>query len=428
MRAKLSTTFQSLTVRNYRLFATGQLIKLIGVWMMFTTQDWLVLDLSDNSASALGVVIALQFTPVLLLTLLSGRLADRYDKRLLLFVANCTWSLLALGMSVLVITGIVQLWHVFVFAGLLGVANAVETPVRQSFVSELVGTPLLPNALALSAATFNSARIIGPAVAGVGIALFDVGPVFLVSALSSIAPVIFVVRMRPAELHRDELPPLAERGSARVIDGLRYVARRSDLVLPMVLMSVMGLALFNFQLTLSALAKTTFHTGAASFGLFTTALAVGALAGALAGSGRRSRPSVWVVLGAAVATGVCGTLVGLAPTYWLVVLLLPLTGFFMVFFAQASNQRVQLGVDAAFRGRVMSLWVLVFLGTNPVGAPIIGWIAERFGAGASIWIGGLISLATAGTALIWQLHRTGTRLRLRILPLPRFYVVHPADM
>ncbi|GAB3964631.1 MFS transporter [Plantactinospora veratri] len=427
MRAKLSTTFQSLTVRNYRLFATGQFIKLIGVWMMFTTQDWLVLDLSDNSASALGVVIALQFTPVLLLTLLSGRLADRYDKRVLLFIANCTWSLLALGMSVLVITGVVQLWHVFVFAGLLGVANAVETPVRQSFVSELVGTPLLPNALALSAATFNSARIIGPAVAGVAIALFDVGPVFLVSALSSIAPVVCVVLMRPAELHREELPPLAERDSARVIDGLRYVARRSDLVLPMVLMSVMGLALFNFQLTLSALAKTTFNTGAASFGLFTTALAVGALAGALAGSGRRSRPSVWVVLGAAVATGACGTLVGLAPTYWLVVALLPLTGFFMVFFAQASNQRVQLGVDAAFRGRVMSLWVLVFLGTNPVGAPIIGWIAERYGAGASIWIGGLISLATAGTALIWQLHRTGTRVRLRILPLPRFYVVHPAD-
>lgn len=427
MRAKLSTTFQSLTVRNYRLFATGQLIKLIGVWMMFTTQDWLVLDLSDNSASALGVVVALQFTPVLLLTLLSGRLADRYDKRLLLFVANTVWSLLALGMSVLVITGVVQLWHVFVFAALLGTANAVETPVRQSFVSELVGTPLLPNALALSSATFNSARIIGPAVAGVAIALFDVGPVFLVSAFSSIAPVVCVVLMRAADLHRDELPPVAERGSARVIDGLRYVARRSDLVLPMVLMSVMALALFNFQLTLSALAKTTFNTGAASFGLFTTALAVGALVGALAGSGRRSRPSVWVVLGTAVATGVCGTLVGLAPTYWLVVALLPLTGFFMVYFAQASNQRVQLGVDAAFRGRVMALWVLVFLGSNPVGAPIIGWIAERFGAGASIWIGGLLSLAAALTALLWQLHRTGTRLRLRILPLPRFYVIQPTS-
>ncbi|MBE1485471.1 MFS family permease [Plantactinospora soyae] len=417
-----------MTIRNYRLFATGQLIKLIGVWMMFVAQDWLVLDLSDDSATALGVVVALQFTPVLLLTLLSGRLADRYDKRILLFVANTTWSILALAMSTLVITGVVQLWHVFVFAALLGTANAVETPVRQSFVSELVGTPLLPNALALSAATFNSARIIGPAVAGVAIALFDVGPVFMIAAVGSIAPLVSMIRIRPAELHRDDLPPVKDRDSARVIDGLRYVARRSDLVLPMALMSVMGMTLFNFQLTLAALAKTVFNTGAASFGLFSTALAVGALAGALAGSGRRSRPSVWTVLGAAVATGVFGTLVGLAPTYWLVLTLLPFTGFFMVFFAQASNQRVQLGVDAAFRGRVMSLWVLVFLGTNPVGAPIIGWIAERFGAGASIWIGGLISMTTAVVALVWQLHRTGTRLRLRILPLPRFYVVPPAEV
>ncbi|MEE6261386.1 MFS transporter [Plantactinospora sonchi] len=428
MRAKLSTTFQSLKVRNYRLFATGQLIKLIGVWMMFTTQDWLVLDLSDNNATALGIVIACQFTPVLLLTLLSGRLADRYDKRFLLMIANTTWSVLSLGMSLLVITGFVQLWHVFVFAALLGVANAVETPVRQSFVSELVGTPLLPNALSLSAATFNSARIIGPAVAGVAIAVFGVGPVFMVSAFSSIAPVICVVLMRAAELHREDLPPIGEREPARVIDGLRYVARRADLLLPMAVMSVMGLALFNFQLTLSALAKTTFDTGAASFGLFTTALAVGALCGALAGSGRRSRPSVYIVLGAAIGTGFFGTLVGLAPTYWLVVTLLPLTGFFMVYFAQAANQRVQLGVDAAFRGRVMALWVLVFLGTNPVGAPIIGWIAERYGAGASIWIGGLLSMAAAGVALTWQLHRDGARLRLRLLPLPRFYVVNSADL
>ena len=157
MQAKLSTMFQSLQVRNYRLFASGQLIKLIGVWMMFIAQDWLVLELSNNSATALGVVTACQFTPVLLLTLLSGRLADRYDKRVLLFAANAFWTVLALGMSVLVLTDLVQLWHVFAFAALLGTANAVETPVRQAFVSELVGTPLLPNALSLNAAVFNSA-------------------------------------------------------------------------------------------------------------------------------------------------------------------------------------------------------------------------------------------------------------------------------
>ncbi|MGW1056844.1 MFS transporter [Micromonospora sp. NBC_01412] len=425
MQAKLSTMFQSLQVRNYRLFASGQLIKMIGVWMMFIAQDWLVLQLSDDSATALGFVTALQFAPVLLLTLISGRLADRYDKRLLLFVANVFWTVLAFGMSLLVLTGLVELWHVFVFAALLGVANAVETPVRQAFVSELVGTSLLPNALSLNAAVFNSARIVGPAVAGLAIAVVDVGPVFLFTAVSSLAPLANVVRMRPAELYREALLPVGERDSARVVDGLRYVARRPDLLLPMAVMSVIGMSLFNFQLTLAALAKTVFKTGAASFGLFSTALAVGALVGALAGTGRRSRPSVWVVLGAAVGCAVFGTLVGVVPAYWMVVTLLLPAGFFMVFFAQAANQRVQLGTDAAFRGRVMALWVLVFLGTNPVGAPLIGWVAETFGAGASIWIGGLISLATALIALAWQLRRSGARLRLRILPMPRFYVVSP---
>jgi len=425
VQAKLSTMFQSLRVRNYRLFATGQLIKLIGVWMMFIAQDWLVLELSDNSATALGVVTALQFTPVLLLTLLSGRLADRYDKRMLLFVANAFWTVLALAMSVLVLTGLVQLWHVFTFAALLGVSNAVETPVRQAFVSELVGMPLLPNALSLNAAVFNSARIVGPAVAGLAIAAVDVGPVFLVTALSSIAPLVNVVRMRTEELHRKYLPPVGERDQARVVDGLRYVARRPDILLPMVLMSVIGMSLFNFQLTLAALAKTVFNTGAASFGLFSTALAAGALVGALAGTGRRSRPSVWLVLGAAIGCAVFGTLVGLAPAYWLVVALLLPAGFFMIYFAQAANQRVQLGVDASFRGRVMALWVLVFLGTNPVGAPLIGWVAEHYGAGASIWAGGLISLTAALLALTWQLRRSGARLRMRVLPMPRFYVVSP---
>ncbi len=422
MQKKLSTIFQSLQVRNYRLFASGQLIKLIGVWMMFIAQDWLVLELSDNSATALGIVTALQFAPVLLLTLISGRLADRYDKRVLLFAANLFWTLLSLAMSLLVITGRVQLWHVFAFAALLGVANAVETPVRQAFVSELVGTPLLPNALSLNAATFNSARIVGPALAGLAIAAVDVGPVFLVTALSSIAPLVNVIRIRAAELHREALPPREERASARVVDGLRYVRGRPDLLLPMVLISVIATSLFNFQLTLAALAKTVFDTGAASFGLFSSALAVGALAGALAGTGRRSRPRSWLVLSAAVVCATFGTLVGLAPTYWLVVVLLLPTGFSTVFFAQACNQRIQLGTDAAFRGRVMALWVLVFLGTNPVGAPVIGWLAETYGAGASIWMGGLVSLTAALLALAWQLRRSGARLRFRVLPMPRFYL------
>jgi MFS family permease len=426
VRARLSRTFQSLQVRNFRLFATGLLIRSVGVWMMFIAQDWLVLDLSNNSATALGVVTALQFVPVLLLTLLSGRLADRYDKRLLLFIANGTWAVLALIMSVLVLTGVAQLWHIFVFAGLLGISGAIENPVRQSFASEMVGVTLLPNALALSAATFNTARVVGPAIAGVGIALLDVGPIFLISALAALAPLFCLTRMRTAELYRETLPPIAERNSARVVDGLRYVWRRPDLILPMALISIVGMSAFNFQLTLAALAKTVFHTGAASFGLFTTALAVGALAGALAGGSRRARPSVYIVILAGIVFGGFTVLVGVASAYWLVVLLLVPTGFFMIFFAQACNQRIQLGTDAAYRGRVMALWVLLFLGTNPVAAPVVGWVAEHFGAGTSIWLGGAISLTASMVALVWQLRRSESRLRVRLRPNVRLQVVPAA--
>jgi MFS family permease len=423
VRIKLSTTFRSLRVRNYRLFATGQLIKLIGVWIMITAQDWLVLELSDDSATALGIVTALQFLPVLLLTLYGGKLADRYDKRMLLIVANVGYAVLAIMLAVLVATGVVQLWHVFAFAAALGVANAIETPVRQAFVSELVGTALLPNALSLSAATFNSARIIGPAVAGVAIATMGTGPVFLISTALAIAPVFTYGRMRAGDLHREVLPPLDERSQARIVDGLRYVWGRGDLLLPIAMMAVIGMLGFNFPVTLAALAKTGFQTGAASFGVFSTALAVGALGGALAGSWRKGRPSAYVVLGAAVAFGALETLTGFAGAFWLTALLLVPTGFFMIFFAQAANQRVQLGTDAAYRGRVMALYIMVFLGTTPVGAPLVGWLAEHVGPGASVWLGGVASLLTALVALAVKLRSTGERVRLRLWPAPRFYVV-----
>src|SRR4029453_6096516 len=201
VRAVLSNTFRSLTVRNYRLFATGQLIKLLGVWMMFTAQDWRVLDLSHNSPGALGSVAALQFLPVLLLTLWSGKLADRFDKRMLLMLANGAFAVTAIVFAILVASGVVVLWHVFLFAGLLGIANSVETPVRQAFVSELVEMRLLPNALALSAATFNVARIGGPAMAGVALALLNTGPVFLIATALAIAPVFSYAAMRVADLY-----------------------------------------------------------------------------------------------------------------------------------------------------------------------------------------------------------------------------------
>jgi MFS family permease len=426
VRAVLSTTFRSLKIRNYRLFATGQLVKLVGVWMMFTAQDWLVLELSHNSPGALGSVAALQFAPVLALTLWSGKLADRYDKRTLLMAANAAFALTAIVFAVLVASGVVALWQVFLFAGLLGIASAIETPVRQAFVSELVEKPLLPNALSLSAATFNSARIGGPALAGIALALFHTGPVFLIATALAIAPVFSYSRMRPAELHRATGKARVESKDARIVDGLRYVWQRSDLLLPIMMMAVIGMIGFNFPVTLAALAKIDFHAGPSSFGLLTTSLAVGALGGALAGSGRRRRPGAYRMIGAAAAFGLLEFVVGFAPSFVVAMILLVPTGFFSVYLAQSANQRVQMGVHGRYRGRVMALYVLVFLGSTPLGASLAGWWGERFGVPSSIWVAGLISFLTAVVALVWQLRNSGERLNLQMRPRPSLSLVRSA--
>ncbi|MEV0896638.1 MFS transporter [Actinoplanes sp. NPDC049802] len=423
MRAVLNTTFRSLRVPNYRLFATGQLVKLVGVWMMFTAQDWLVLELSGNSPGALGMVTALQFVPVMVLTLWSGRLADRYDKRKLLIAANAAFAVFAVLFALLVAAGVVELWHVFVAALILGIANAVETPVRQAFVSELVELRLLPNALALSAATFNCARISGPALAGVLLAVLSTPGVFLISTVLSVAPVFTYLRMRPADLHRTDR---RAGGSARVIDGLRYVGKRHDLLLPIGMMAVIGMIGFNFPVTLASLAKIEFHAGPSSFGLLTTCLAIGSLGGALAGTRRRTRPGVYKVIGAALLFGVFEFTVGFAPNFAVAALLLVPTGFFSIYLAQGANHRVQMGVDPEFRGRVMALYVLVFLGTTPIGATLSGWWGEHFGVPSSIWAAGLVSFAAAVGALIWQLRASGEKLRVEVRPRPRIRLESPA--
>lgn len=423
MWQRLRFTFQSLTVRNYRLFASGQLIKLIGVWMMFVAQDWLVLKLSNNSATAVGITVAAQFTPVLLLTLVAGALADRYDKRKLLLVANGVFASLAILFALLVLTEVVQLWHVFVLAGAMGTANAIENPTRQAFVSELVGNTLLPNALALNSAVFNTARIAGPALAGGAIALIGLGPTFMIATMAAISPLISLARMRPAELQRDPAVNGGRRRKARVSDGLRYVWSRPDLILPMALVMIVGAVGFNFNVTLPVLSRVVYETDAAAFGILAAALAVGSLAGALGGSWRRSRPSPYVVLGSALGFGVFSTLVGFVTPYWLVLLLLLPTGFFAIFFAQAANQRVQLGCDASVRGRVMALYVLVFLGSTPPGALAVGWWAEQFGPQSAIWVGGLVSLLIGLGGLMWQLRRRGEQIRIEFRPVPKLYVV-----
>lgn len=400
-----ASPFRSLAVRNFRLFAAGQVVSVAGTWMMVVSQDWLVLDMTGDSATALGTLTALQFTPVLLLTLYGGRLADRYDKRLLLTVANLASGALALGLAVLVLAGDVRLWHLYLFAVGLGTVNAFEVPARMAFVAELVGPDLLPNASALSAAYFSAARVAGPAVSGLLISAAGTGPVMLLNAASYLAAVAGLRMMRPGDMVRAEP---AGRASG-VLDGLRYVRTRPDLVVPLALLAVIGLLGFNFQLTLPLLAKTVFHTDATAFGLLTTAFAAGSLFAAFATTARRGRPAARTVTGSALAFGVLETAVGFAPGYLSAAVLLCLTGFATMYFAQAVNHRIQLGSDPRFRGRVMALYALILQGLTPLGALLVGWLMARHGARSGLWAGGTASLTAALVVLLAPRLRRGSR-------------------
>jgi MFS family permease len=382
----------SLRVRNYRLFAVGQVVSLTGTWTQTIAQDWLVLQLSGNSGTALGVVTALQFSPTLFLTLYGGVLADRMDKRRMLILVQAAMGLLALGMGLLVVSGTAALWHVYVLALLLGVARAFDVPTRQSFVSELVGRELLPNAVALNSATFNTARIVGPAVGGLLIAWVGVGEAFLLNAVSFLAVIVALWRMDPTELFR---AAPAVRAPGQVREGLRYVWGRPDLMMVTVLMLVVGTLGMNFNLTLPLLARVEFGVGAAQFGLLSTAFASGALCGALVGTRRRTRPKATVMLGFGAAFGVLEIGVAFAPSFLVAAVLLVPTGAFLVAQNNAGNSRMQLGAEPGLRGRVMALYMLVFMGGTAVGAPIMGAICEAYGVRTGLVIGGAATVVTA---------------------------------
>lgn len=414
MSPSFVATFRSLRIRNYRLFAAGQVVSNSGTWAQRVAQDWLVLLIAPNPGVALGVVTALQFLPVLLFGLYGGLLADRYDKRRLLVAAQAVMGVLALLLGVLDLTGLVQLWHVYVLAFALGLASVVDTPVRQSFVSEIVGPQELPNAVSLNSAIFNSARIIGPALAGLAITAVGTGWVFVGNAVSYVAVLAGLLAMRTSEL----LPARrTARAPGQVMEGLRYVRDRPDLLVPMVMVFMIGTFGLNFQITLALVAKQVFHTNAGSFGLLTAVFAVGSLIGALKSARRTGLPRARTMLASALAFGLLEVAVGLAPTFWTMALVLVPTGAMVLTFTTTANALVQLGSASHVRGRVMALYVLVFLGGTPVGAPLVGLMAETYGPRSSLVVGGAICALTAvGGA--WWLGRTrglsyAAHLRLR---------------
>ena len=412
----MSPTFRSLRVRNYRLFATGQVISLSGTWAQRVAQDWLVLLIAPDPGVALGVVTALQFLPMLLFGLYGGLLADRYDKRQLLIGAQTAMGLLALTLGLLDAGGVVELWHVYLLAFGLGLASVVDTPVRQSFVSELVGPDDLPNAVSLNSATFNSARIVGPALAGLAIAQWGTAEVFLANAASYVAVLVGLLRMRV-----DELQPHARQPRARgqVRDGLVYVRARPELYVPMLLVFLVGTFGLNFQITLALVAKQVFHTEAGSFGLLSSAFAVGSLLGALSSARRKGPPRAATMLAAALCFGLLEVVVGLAPTFWTMAVLLVPTGMAVLTFTTTANALVQLGSAPEVRGRVMALYVLVFLGGTPFGAPLIGVLAQHLGPRSSLLIGGLVSAASAVVAAAVLARSRGTTLQLAVPQLQK---------
>ncbi len=382
---------RSLKIRNYRLYFSGQLISLTGTWAQRVAQDWLVLQLT-NSGTALGIVTALQFAPALLFSLYGGALADRGNKRKLLLFTQAGMGLSALLLGMLDVTGAVQLWHVMALAAVLGVISAVDTPIRQSFVVEMVGAEDLPNAVALNSTTFNLARIVGPAIAGVVITAFGTGWAFLGNAVSTIAVLAGLLLMRGAELFPSK-PVDRQPGQYRA--AVRYVRNRSDLMLPMVLMFVIGTFGLNYQITIALVAKQVFHRGAGAYGLLSTTLAVGATIGALAATFRRRRPSRLFLIGSAIAFSVTEIVAGLMPTFGLTAIALIPAGVCMITLAQSANATVQLGVEPTMRGRVMGLYILCFMGGTPVGAPIVGWVAQSFGPRWGMLGGGLICLVVS---------------------------------
>jgi MFS family permease len=402
--------FSSLRVRNYRLYASGQVVSLTGTWMQRVAQDWLVLELS-NSGTALGITLALQFGPTLLFSLWGGVLADRYDKRRLLIVTQSAMVLVALALGLLDVTGVVVLWHVYLLAGLLGVVSALDVPVRQSFVVEMVGRDDLANAVGLNSATFNTARIVGPAVAGVMINAVGTGWVFLGNAASTVAVIVVLKLMRAGELSP---APRVARGRGQLREGLRYVRSRADLVTPMLLVLVIGTFGLNFQITLALVARDVFGRGAGSYGLLSTMLAVGSLAGALVATRRRRRPRLRFLFVAIVLFGLLEAAVGLMPTYPAVALTLVPTGAAALVFTTAANSSVQLGADPTMRGRVMALYLLCFMGGAPVGAPAMGVVADVFGARAGLVGGGLGCVLAAGLIGLVYARRQGISVAPRV--------------
>ena len=429
-RNRKSSMFSSLRVRNYRLFFLGQVVSNTGTWMQRIAQDWLVLTLTGSSA-AVGITTALQFLPMLLFGLYGGVLVDRLRKRPTLLVTQTAMALTSLALAALTLTGQVQVWHIYVAAFALGLATVVDNPARQSFVTELVGPGQLQNAVSLNSANFQSARLVGPAVAGLLITGVGTGWAFLLNGLSFIAPLTGLLLMRSRELHTVERAP---RGKGQLREGLRYVTGRPELIWPIVLVGFIGTFAFNFPVYLSAFADDVFHGGAGVYSMFNTLMAVGSVSGALLAA-RRGTARLRLLIVAALAFGGLEILAAASPELWMFALIMVPLGLVSMTVNVTTNTSLQMSTDPAMRGRVMALYMMVFLGGSPVGAPIVGWVTDTYGARVGFAAGGAVAVAAATVIGLILARAGGLRLsvgwhgghpRVRFVPREHQEALAPA--
>jgi MFS family permease len=383
-------TFRSLRSRNYRLFFFGQIVSVSGTWMQGVAQAWLVLQLT-GSGTALGLTTGLQFLPILIGGPWAGVLADRVDKRRLLLVTQSTAALLAIGLGVLTATGVITLWMVLALAFAFGCVVAVDNPARQSFLMDMVGPDDVPNAVTLNSVVINAARGIGPAIGGALIAGVGLAACFLLNGLSYVAVLIALVRMRPAELHGARRTARAPR---QLREGLAYVWRTPTLRVPLLVMAMVGTLAYEFHVTLPLLAKFTFAAGPMVYGVLSAVMGLGAVIGGLA-SARRTTSSAADLVRAALIFGALILAVAAAPTLPLVIVGLFFVGTASIRFIATANATLQVNAAPHMRGRVMALWGVAFLGSTPLGGPLIGWVGETFGARAALAVGGVATIAVA---------------------------------
>ena len=414
-------TFASLRVRNFRMFASGQLVSNTGAWVQRIAQDWLVLTIT-GSATAVGVTTALQFLPTLLFGLVGGLIADRYPKRRILLATQVGMALMAAVLACLTLTHRVEAWHVYLIAFGLGLVTAIDNPARQSFVNELVGPEHLRNAISINSSVFQLGALIGPAISGVLIRAVGSGYSFAVNAISYLAPVIALSLLRDDELLRRSA---AGHPRQRLSDGLRYVVSRPHMLWPIVLVGVFGMFTINLPVTLAAYARTVFHSGPSGYGLLSSIVAVGSLSGVLI-SARRSRTRMRGLAGMCLVLAALEILVGTAPNEWSFCLLLGAVGGATLLLLTSANSMVQIAAHDAVRGRVMSVYPLVFIGSGALGGPLLGGIDQHLGPQVGMLLAGAVPGLVTAVVAVKLAHEGRLRIRLRPHgPLSRLVVVVP---